>query len=245
MGRARRLLATAVGFALAASLGPAAPASARPIVEDRFALGESVRGRTIEVHRMGSPGEIRILVVGCIHGEECAGLRIVERLLGGDPPSYFDLWVLPNLNPDGYAANTRGNAHGVDLNRNFPYGWEPLPRGRYYAGPRPGSEPETKIAMRLISRIEPDVTIWYHQPFGIVDLSGGDESIERRYARLVGMRVEELGPRPGTATSWQHDAFPGTTAFVVELPGGALGPAEARVHADAVLELFAPNRRRR
>ncbi len=234
-----------MGLLVAVSLWPAAPAAARPIIEERFALGESVRGRTIEVHRIGSPGGTRVLVVGCIHGEECAGLRIVERLLEGDPPSYLDLWVLPNLNPDGYAADTRGNANGVDLNRNFPFGWEPLPRGRYYSGPRPLSEPESKIASRLIRRIGPDVTIWYHQPFGLVDLSGGDERIERRYARLTGMRVEEFGRRPGTATSWQNHTFPGTTAFVVELPAGALGPAEARVHADAILDLFAPDRRRR
>jgi protein MpaA len=33
-----------------------------------------------------------------------------------------------NLNPDGYAADTRQNAHGVDLKRNFPWAWRPLRR---------------------------------------------------------------------------------------------------------------------
>ena len=36
------------------------------------------------------------------------------------------LWIVPSLNPDGVASDTRGNAHGVDLNRNFPFGWRPL-----------------------------------------------------------------------------------------------------------------------
>ena len=51
----------------------------------------------------------------------------------------IDLWIVENMNPDGYAAHTRQNADGVDLNRNFPWHWRPLgPRGsQQYAGPRP------------------------------------------------------------------------------------------------------------
>jgi murein tripeptide amidase MpaA len=44
-----------------------------------------------------------VLVVGCIHGNECAGIavaRALERVHAN-----LDLWVIPNLNPDGYAGN--------------------------------------------------------------------------------------------------------------------------------------------
>ena len=177
-----------------------------------------------------------MLVVGCIHGDECASVRIAKRLLTGRPRSFLDLWILPSLNPDGRAAHTRQNARGVDLNRNFPYDWRPGPRGRYYPGRRPASERETRIAMRLIRRIEPDITLWFHQPLALVDASG-DVTIERRYARLVGLPLVHLGPLHGTATSWQNHLLGRTDAFVVELPGGVVRPSRARRFANAVYRL--------
>ncbi len=211
-------------------------ASAAPTVDERELLGESIEGRPIHVFHRGDPDEIRVLVVGCIHGDECASVRIAKRLLTGRPRSFVDLWILPSLNPDGRAAHTRQNARGVDLNRNFPYDWRPGPRGRYYPGRRPASERETRIAVRLILRIEPDITIWFHQPLALVDASG-DVTIERRYARLVGLPLVNLGRLHGTATSWQNHVLGRTEAFVVELPGGVVRPRRARRFANAVYRL--------
>lgn len=214
------------------------PAGAAPPVRERVLLGESVRGRPIHALHRGDPDALRLLVVGCIHGDECAGVRIARRLGAGRPGHRLDLWIVPNLNPDGRAARTRHNARGVDLNRNFPFRWEPSPPGRYYPGRRPASEPETRIAMRLIRRVEPDVTIWLHQPLALVDVSGGDAWVERRYARLVGLPLERLPRYHGTATSWQNHTV-GDSAFVVELPPGPVRPRDARRHVRAVYRLAA------
>lgn len=211
-------------------------ASAAPTVDERELLGESYEDRPIRVFHRGDPDEIRVLVVGCIHGDECAGVRIAKRLRIGRPRSFLDLWILPSLNPDGRAAHARQNARGVDLNRNFPYRWRRGPRGRYYPGRRPASERETRIAMRLIEWIEPDITIWFHQPLALVDASG-DVTIERRYARLVGLPLVRLGRLHGTATSWQKHVLRGTEAFVVELPGGVMRPRGTRRFANAVYRL--------
>src|SRR3954452_22719432 len=89
-------------------------------------VGHSVLGRPIElVHRAG-PGP-RVLVVGCVHGNECAALPVVHKL-AGMRPRHEDLWLVPTLNPDGLAAGTRGNAHDVYLNRTSPGGGQPETR---------------------------------------------------------------------------------------------------------------------
>jgi protein MpaA len=236
----RRLMLLALALSVLAAPNDVSDAAAAPRVEERELLGESIEGRPIRVFHRGDPEEIRVLVVGCIHGNECAGIQIARRLGAGEPRHFVDLWILPNLNPDGRAAHTRQNARGVDLNRNFPYRWEPGPRGRYYPGARPASEVETRIAMRLIRRIEPDITIWFHQPLALVDASGRDNRIERRYARLVGLRLVRLARLHGTATSWQRHTIRGSEAFVVELDGGALSPREVQRYARAVYRLVAP-----
>ena len=83
-----------------------------------------------------------------------AGTAITSVLTTLRVPAGVELWVIPNLNPDGVRCGTRGNAHGVDLNRNFPWHWQHL-TGVTTPGPKPLSEPESKIAYRLILRVKP------------------------------------------------------------------------------------------
>ncbi len=180
-----------------------------------------------------------MLVVGCIHGNEQAGIAITRRLLRSHPPSGTALWVVPVLNPDGVAADTRQNADGVDLNRNFPWHWRELGSRGYqqYSGPRALSEPESRAARRLILRIRPRITIWFHQPLDLVDLSGGNPQLERRFASLVGLRVLQLPRYPGSAVSWGNSAIAGSTSFVVELPPGPPARAQVSRYASGVLTL--------
>jgi protein MpaA len=205
-------------LALAAALVPAgvAPASA---ASERSTIGHSVDGRPIVAVRSGGADPaLRVVVFGCIHGDETAGMRVARRLIAAGAPRGVELWVVPTLNPDGVAADTRGNAHGVDLNRNFPFDWTRLGGGEY-SGTGPLSEPESRAARRFLSAVEPDLTIWFHQPFGIVDESGGSPFVESRFADLVGLPLVRLpGRYPGSATRWQNHTDPGTTAFVTELP---------------------------
>ena len=158
-----------LGALAACALLAAAPATqAEP---RRELLGRSAQGRPIELFRVGDPrARERILVVGCIHGNECAGVPVARRLLREEAPPNAALWVVPNLNPDGLAGRHRQNGRGVDLNRNFGAMWRPIGRrwDPQYAGPRPWSEPETRLIRALILRVRPTVTIWFHQPQDLV-----------------------------------------------------------------------------
>jgi murein peptide amidase A len=183
-------------------------------------LGRSVEGRPIRAWRIGNPeGKRRILVVGCIHGDECAGMRVAQQLVNLLRPIAGDLWVIQNLNPDGIAHGTRGHARGVDLNRDF----------------LAATQRETQIARKLILRLRPDVTIWFHQPQAVVRAWGGSRAAARRYATLAGARYRSLEWPPGSASRWQNGI--GQVSFVVELPAGELPHAAALRHARAVLRL--------
>jgi murein peptide amidase A len=220
---------------LLALLALAATAAAAPHL-----LGRSYGGRAVVAYELGDPSAARkVLVVGCIHGDECAGIAVVERLRRLGPLDSVDLWLVPELNPDGHAAGTRRNARGVDLNRNFPHRWRRL-HGSYDSGRAPASERETRIAMRLITRLRPDVTIWFHQHLNMVVLTSGHLGLQRRFARLAGLRAGYLQRYPGTATGWSNATFAGTTAFVVELPARRLSPRAVTRLARAVRAVSRP-----
>jgi murein endopeptidase len=199
-------------------------------------LGHSELGAPVRAYRVGEPSSHRrVLVIGCIHGTECAGIRLIRMLQKTSPRA--DLWLVPNLNPDGYRLGVRQNGRGVDLNRNFGSEWRAR-GGRWdpqYPGPSPWSEVETRLARRLITKIQPDVTLWYHQPQGLVRAWGASIPEGHRFARLAGERFRALRWPRGTAPNWQNHRFPGTTSFVVELPPGPLSNARLRRHARAVV----------
>jgi protein MpaA len=209
-----------------------------PDPERGVRIGRSARGRPIRAFRAGdTTSRTRALVVGCIHGNECAGTAVI-RILARSSPA-VDLWVVSNLNPDGFALGRRQNARGVDLNRNFPSEWRAggRPWDPEYPGPRPLSEPETRAAARLIRRIRPSVTIWFHQPQALVRAWGPSRPVAREYARLAGMRFRAIRWPRGTAPNWQNHRFPSRSSFVVELPAGSLTRAAANRQARAVLTL--------
>jgi murein peptide amidase A len=224
---------------LRSSISVSTPTPQKPM-RQVLTLGRSVQGRPITATVLGDPKAPRaVLVVGCIHGNETAGIAVADRLASIGAPSRSALWIVRDLNPDGVHAGTRQNAHHVDLNRNFPFAWHLIgsPGDQQYSGPRALSEPESRIARSLILRIRPRITIWFHQPLGVTDQSGGDIHIERRFAALSHLPLHRLTRYPGSATGWQDHRLPSTTAFVVELPPGRLAPRRAARIAQAVLTL--------
>lgn len=204
-------------------------------------IGTSAGGRPITAFHRGTPGGTVVLVVGVIHGNEAAGLGVIDVLRTAPLPPGIDLWLLPELNPDGVAAGTRGNANLVDLNRNFPHDWVALdePGAYEYSGTGPASEPETQAFIAFTERIRPRLTLWYHQDlYRISPSTGADAALRQRYAELTGLDYLSVtgGRYSGVAATWVRTSLPRALSFIVEL-GPSLSAEEAVVHASAVLEI--------
>jgi protein MpaA len=62
----------------------------------------------------------RIYISAGIHGDEPAGpLAVLQLLRENRWPENVDIYLCPCLNPTGFALNTRENANGIDLNRQY------------------------------------------------------------------------------------------------------------------------------
>ncbi|REJ74178.1 MAG: murein peptide amidase A [Acidobacteria bacterium] len=177
----------------------------------------------LDLPRVEQPG--RVLLVGGMHGDELSATSIVfhwiaelEKAGAGRPPGREhrddrddDLplhWrIAPLLNPDGLLQRpaVRMNAHGVDLNRNFPTtNWFNESRDywerqtgkdpRRYPGPYPVSEPESRWLAEEIDRFQPDVVVSVHAPYNNVDFDGPPDAPDR----LGPLQLRLMGTYPGS-----------------------------------------------
>lgn len=69
---------------------------------------------------LASSQPFRIYLSTGIHGDEPAGPLAALRLIQANQwPAAAEIFLLPCLNPIGFARNTRENAQGLDLNRDY------------------------------------------------------------------------------------------------------------------------------
>ena len=129
-------------------------------------LGTSVRGEPIYAQTHGT-GPRRLLIIGLIHGDEAEVYERFDdlwlRLTTAGYDDRFTLAGIATMNPDGYAEQRRGNARGIDLNRNWPAGNFRASRRH---GPAPLSEPETAAVHRYIRQFGPSAVIVFHATAG-------------------------------------------------------------------------------
>jgi protein MpaA len=229
--------------------GDVAPARAAPssitdsarVNTSSLVLGYSAGHRPIVATLVaGSRSRHTVLVVGSIAGDEPGGTAVTKALASLGAVPGVRLWLIPDMNPDGAARGTRVNANGVDLNRNFPFRWHRLAAqgSRYYPGPRPSSEPESRAIEAFIRRVRPELTLWLHQPYGLIDDSQGPLWAERMLSRTTGLPLARLSDFPGSAIGWEDHLIP-ASAFDLELPGQLSEPATCH-YAAAIRTLTRP-----
>lgn len=169
----------------------------------------SVLGRPIELYEFGS-GPCAAMVFAGVHGDEARGVQVAHLLidclaeLSDSAFSRLQAIVMPVANPDGYASSTRKNANGVDLNRNFPTKdydtGQKDPAHKFYGGPAPASEPETKAILEAVRLYRPRLMISLHEPMGCVNYNGPSLRLARRISTVTGLPVVgDIGyPCPGS-----------------------------------------------
>lgn len=208
------------------------PSLATPVWEE---VGRSVQGRPLEAIRLGT-GSRRVLLIGSIHGNEGEGVPLVERFveyLEGNPSLLTGRTVLVvrDANPDGNLADTRTNANGVDLNRNFPAeNWKQLnENGRLVSGTSPESEPETRALVDLLDTFAPHRIVVVHSTGGepMVNYDGPATELAHAMSRENGYEVTDY---IGYATPGSFGSYAGIDRrlpiITLELRRG-IGPWQA------------------
>jgi hypothetical protein len=189
---------------------------------------------TRDVLPAGGAPRFKVLLLGGIHGDELTAVTLAfdwiarsqaaQRAPGAagravataarvDGPAATATMAdvawrfVPLLNPDGllHAPSTRVNAHGVDLNRNFPtadwardaqpYWIQRTGRDpRRFPGPQPVSEPESRWLLQQIEQFRPDLIVSVHAPYGLLDFDG-PPPVPRR---LGSLQLDPVGVYPGS-----------------------------------------------
>jgi murein peptide amidase A len=147
-------------------------------------------------------------------------------------PAGRTIVVVPFVNPDGAAADTRVNADNIDLNRNFPSSsWQSVvtePNGSTgpYGGTHPLSEPESQALANYMQAQRPAITVDYHSHAGVVqgNDAGDADTLALHYALTSGYSLisnSDTGSvfdysTTGSFEDWTNQAL-GLPEFLVEL----------------------------
>jgi len=213
-----------------AAPGAGSAATSNAIVQ-KVVIGSSVSGRNIVAYEKGNPNATRkVLVIGAQHGNEQNGTIICRYIVNHVAVSLAaDVWIIPRMNPDGYAAHRRTNDNGVDLNRNFPTAdWQLSGFGtNQYSGPSPASEPETRAMMNFLSQLQPRFATSLHQPLNGIGNAKKDPKFVQRLSNQLNLPIgfsatdspqtTSASSVHGTMNAWYNPNFTGVMV-TVELP---------------------------
>lgn len=176
--------------------------------DDWQVIASSWQGRPIRLCEMGN-GPRKVLFIGGIHGDEPEGAYSTAQL----PTAFTDaglgdavsLTIIDDANPDGRAAHTRGNARGVDVNRNFPA--SNFDANNPENGGTPLSQPESKAVVETINAVLPGLVIVFHswRDANFLNFDGPARELAERFSATSGLPIREsqsFAATPGSLGSY-------------------------------------------
>jgi predicted deacylase len=214
---------------------------AAPSVAD-LTIGTSGAGRPITAVKIGD-GPRKFVLVGDTHGgPEANTYQLAVQLADyfrahpEQAPPAVRLYIIPTLNPDGLAANSRFNASGVDLNRNMNTNRDACPENDWRVrvegargivsdtgGPYADSEPESRLIRGFL--LDASAVIFYHSDGGDVFPAFCEHppsiAMAQAYAAAAGYAYDRYWPNYNI-TGGMHDwaASLGIAAITPELFNG-------------------------
>lgn len=209
-------------------------------------VGLTENSLPILAYHFGRAGK-RVLILGGVHGDEVEGVvlaqGILSRLLRHDDLS-LRLTLIPTFNLDGVLAKTRGNARGVDLNRNLPTkDWSNIATTpRYQPGPSPLSESENRALVEFIENEKPEFIISLHSWKPMLNINEPKGSVIcEKVAKVIASHTGDIiEPTIGYSTPGCLGTFAGfergIPTITYEIERGMKAPEVLRRHLQAVFE---------
>lgn len=194
----------------------------------RAEADQSAEGRAINVRRFGQ-GAYRTLIITGLDGRDRTGVQWADELADvletrADLLQQQEFVIIRAANPDGLAAMTRENAHGVDLNRNFPTR-RFRPTESPSSGIGPASEPETRALLQAMYEFRPQRIVH------LISTTGKSGVFINQQARDVAERLQRHYSLP--VQQMNYDQLPGS---VEEFSDATWSSSVVRLHLHGVSE---------
>lgn len=208
-----------------------------------YCFGFTSLGSPIFAYEFGF-GQRHTLILGGVHGDEIEGVFLANKLIENFAKAFpyrLKVTVVPSLNVDGVLFKTRGNASGVDLNRNLPtQDWtDQVANPRYYPGVKANSEPENRALVDWIIEKTPQFVLSLHSYLPMINVNGKALAEAEVLSNKTGYRiVDSIGyPTPGclgTYTGLERNV----PTITYELERGMKIEDIYRTHLPAILEML-------